>query len=154
MASLGSFSAELQAYTADAEPTTFDFYGQTFTVFGRVPAITELTLTATLAGKVSNFDGDVALYEALRYALTRPEQVRDGQRVAADTSQWRDFARLAAERQAPDELLTEIVFRLLGWQIGRPTGQRSDSASGSLPTSTSSPTTASDSPDSPTPDLA
>lgn len=157
MASLGSFGAAAREYDpAVAERPTIEFYGETFTIWDEIPAILELTLTAAAAGKVSAFEGDVALHEALRHALSVPAHEADGKKVKADGAQWRRFAQLAADNCAPSELLTDVCFRIMGWQVGRPTEQRSTSSPGSLPTSTSSSSSASGSPGSPdsTPDAA
>jgi hypothetical protein len=151
MTSLGKFGAATREYDPGGERDTFEFYGTTFTVHADIPGMLELTISAALAGKVSGVDGDAAMYEALRCALTVPEREVDGQRSPVDASQWERFYRLAIDRCAPGELLTAITLNIMGAQVGRPTGQRSTSPSGSLPTSTSSNSSASPSPESPPP---
>jgi hypothetical protein len=147
MASLGSFEAAAREYAPDgADQDTFDFYGETFVVTGTVPAIVELTITAALAGKASGVDGDAAMYEALKSALTVPARETDGKTVSADPSAWERFYGLALTKNAPSELLTAITFNIMGAQLGRPTVQRSTSSPGPLPTSTSSNSSASDTP--------
>jgi hypothetical protein len=157
MAKLGSFGAAIREYAPTlAEPDTFEFCGEEFEVAGHVPAIIELTMSAAMAGKVSAIDGDAAMYEVLRFALTDPER-RDGDKVVpADESQWDRFYRLAAAQDPEPEVLTSVALNILAAQVGRPTKQRSTSSAGPLPTSPSSSSSASDSPDSPdsTPDGA
>lgn len=148
MASLGSFGAAIRELDPDVEHDTFDFYGETFSVVGDVPAIVELTLTAALAGKVNGMAGDAALFETLRHALTAPEREQDGKTVPADSSEWQRFYRLAAAKRAESDVLTELAYNIVGWKVGRPTEQRSTSESGSLPTTTNSSSPASGSPDS------
>lgn len=147
MPSLGTFGAALREMDPDREPDTFDFYGETFTVRGIVPGIVELHLSAALAGKVSGIDGDAAMFEVLRFALTVPADDDAGR---PDRSQWDRFYKLAVDKNAPGELLTAIALNIMGAQIGRPTVQRSDSSPGPLPTSTPSNTSSSPSPDAPT----
>lgn len=142
---LGSFGAAVREYDPDgAELDTFDFYGETFKIVGRVPAIVELTMSAALAGKVGAVDGDAAMYETLRFALTVP--ARKSTDTPADASRWERFARIALEKDTPGESLTAIALNILGAQVGRPTEQRSTSSPGPLPTSTSSSSSASDTP--------
>jgi hypothetical protein len=148
MASLGSFGAALREYAPEvSDPVELDFYGEKFFVVGEIPAMIELTLTAALVGKVSAVDGDAALYEALRCALTTPARDKD---TPADTDQWIRFTRLAVTHLAPSEMLTAICYRILGWQVGFPTERPSTSSDGQPTTSPNSNTSASDSPASPT----
>lgn len=149
MASLGSFGAAVREHDPAVDPDTFDFCGQTFTVHGQIPGMLELTISAALAGKVSGVDGDAALYEALRIALTVPGRETDGKKIPADASQWERFYRLAIDQRAEGELLTALVLNIVGAQVGRPTERRSTSQPGPSPTSTSSNSSASASPASP-----
>jgi hypothetical protein len=146
MANLGTFSAAMREHDPDAaEPDTFDFYGETFTVLGFIPGIVELTISAALAGKASGVDGDAAMYEALRCALTAPATGDD----RPDRSQWEKFYKLALDKDAPGELLTAVTLNVLGAQVGRPTERQSTSSDGQPPTSTPSNTSSSPSPDAP-----
>lgn len=149
MASLGSFSAAVREYDPAAERDEFDFYDEHFVVYGEIPAIVDLTMTAAVVGKATSIDGDAALFEALKAALTIPAREVDGEPVRADDSQFDRFYRLAIRNDAPAELLTTIAYKILGAQVGRPTKRRSISSAGPLPTSTSSNSSASTSPDSP-----
>ena len=149
MASLGSFGAALREYEPPADPDTFEFYGETFTVHGEIPAMLDLAMTAAYVGRSSLADGDAAMYEALRIALTIPEREVDGKKLPADPAEWERFSRLATAKAAPGEMLVQITFGIIGMQMGRPTGQRSTSSGGPLPTSTNSSSSASDSPASP-----
>lgn len=150
MASLGSFSAAAREYDPGAaDRDTIEFYDETFTIHGEIPAMVQLTVTAAMAGKVGGVEGDAAMYEALRIALTVPEREVDGKKVPADATQWERFCKLANDRGAPEELLSAVTFNILGAQMGRPTVRRSTSSSGPLPTSTNSNSSVSDSPASP-----
>jgi hypothetical protein len=146
VASLGSFGAAIREYEPDgAERDTFEFCGETFTVEDLIPSMLELHVAAGLLGKVSGVEGDAAVFEALRCALTIP--ARDG--GEPDESQWQRFYALALDKRADGRWLTAIALNIMGAQAGRPTEQRPTSSSGPLPTSTSSSTSVSDSPDSP-----
>lgn len=145
MASLGSFRAAVREQDPDVERDTFEFYGDTFTVVGDVPAILELQMSAAIAGKASGVEGDAAVFASLRAALVATP--KDGDE--ADTGQWDRFYRLAADNRVGPETLTELVLTIIAAQAGRPTVQRSASDGGSLPTSTSSSPSVSDSPASP-----
>lgn len=147
MASLGSFGAALREREPDrGEAATFDFCGKTFTVTGEIPAILELTLVGGVAGKVSGFETQVALYEALRFALSTPAPDDGGE---ADMSQWDEFSKLAVDNRVQQSVLSEIAFRIMGYLVGRPTEQQSDSSPGLLPTGTNSNSSSSATPDSP-----
>lgn len=143
MASLGSFEAALRERDpASSEPATFEFCGKTFTVTGEIPAILELTLIGGVAGKASAFDTQVALYDALRHALTIPAEGD----AEEDLSQWEEFSRLAADNAVQRDVLSTIAFRIMGYLVGRPTEQQSDSSPGLLPTGTNSNSSSSDTP--------
>lgn len=145
MASLGSFGAAIREQDPDAERDTFEFFGETFTVAGDIPAIIELQMSAAIAGKLSGVEGDAAVYAALRSALVADPA--EGEQP--DIGQWDRFCRIAATNRVGPEALTELVLTIVAAQAGRPTVQRSTSDGGSLPTSTSSSPSASDSPASP-----
>jgi len=144
--SLGSFGAARREYEVPAEPDTFDFCGETFTVRGTIPSMVHLSVAAAWAGKISGLDGDAAMYEALRYALTVPERKVDGKTEPADKSEWERFRKLAVTANVEGEWLTALTFNLMSAESARPTVRRSTSSDGSSPTSTSSNTSASDSP--------
>jgi hypothetical protein len=149
--SLGTFGAAEREYrTADQDdPDTFDLLGETFTVRGTIPAMVEIGVAAALSDKVSGVEGDALLFEALRYALSAPRRDENGHPMAADESEWQRFRAFAAERDVEAEWLTQILLNIMGAQVGRPTERRPGSSSGPLPTSTSSNSSASDSPASP-----
>lgn len=146
---LGSFGAAIREVDPDSERDEFDFFGQTFQVRGVIPPMLMLQLGAAIAGKIDEMDGNAAVYEALRCALSTPERQDGDTTVEADDSQFHQFFRLAVKKRADTDSLLSLTFALVGAQDGRPTGQRPTSSDGSLPTSTSSNTSASDSPDSP-----
>jgi hypothetical protein len=136
--SLGSFAAAKREYEAPAEPDTFEFCGETFTVRGTIPSMLHLTVAAAWAGKISAFEGDAALYEALKYALTVPERTDGGKTIPADTSEWDRFYRLSVDRDAEGEWLTAIVFNIMAAEDARPTERLSTSSTGQSSTGTSS----------------
>jgi hypothetical protein len=149
MPSLGSFGAALREFDPDSERDTFDFFGETFVVEGIIPPMLNLQLGAALSGKIAEIDGNAAMYEAMRCALTKPERTDGDEVTAADEQPFDRFYRLAVDKRCDLEQLVQLVFTLVGAQAGRPTEQLPTSAPGQLPTSTSSNSPASDSLDSP-----
>jgi hypothetical protein len=149
MGHLGSFGAARREFEPPAEPDTFDVCGETFTVVGEIPAMVELTLSAALGGKVSGLDGDSALYEALRHALTVPEHDVDGKTVPADASEWERYRKVTIAHRLEDGWLTALALNIMSAQAGRPTVRRSTSSDGPSRTGTSSNSSSSDSPDAP-----
>jgi hypothetical protein len=148
VASLGSFGAAAREFASDnREPDTFELCGETFTVRGEIPGMLHLTIAAAWSGKVSAFDGDAALYEAIRHALTVPERQVDGKTVPADDSEWQRFQELTIEKHVEGEWITAIAFNIMAAEDGRPTERRSGSSTGSSPTSTPSSSSSSDSQD-------
>jgi hypothetical protein len=141
VASLGSFAAAKREHEPSAEPDTFEFCGETFTVRGRIPGMLQLTVGAWFSGVVGGNEGAAALREVIRRALTAPD--------SEDDSEWQRFYELALESGVDTEDLAEVAYVILGAEAGRPTGRRSTSSTGSSPTSTSSSGSASDSPASP-----
>jgi hypothetical protein len=150
VSSLGSFGAAVREFEPDSERDTFDFFGETFVVEGIIPPMLNLQLGAALSGKIAEIDGNAAMYEAMRCALTRPERIDGDEVTPADDAPFDRFYRLAVDRRCELGDLIQLVFTLVGAQSGRPTEQRPTSAPGPLPTSTSSNSPASDSLDSPT----
>jgi hypothetical protein len=142
MASLGTFGAAKREYETPAEPDTFEFCGETYTVRGVIPTMLDLELAAGYAGKIGSVATNAAMFEALRIALTGPDE--------DDLAQWHQFRRAAIDNNVDDDEIARLTLTLCGWQIGVPTGQPSTSSDGQLPTSPSSNTSASASPDSPT----
>lgn len=146
MASLGSFAAAAREYEPSAEPDTFNFAGETFTVRGPIPGMAHLAVGAAMSGKISGADYAAAVMEALRHALTAPAADVDGEAVPEDDSEWLRFYRVAIERCVETEQIAEVAYSLLGAEAGRPTERRSTSSTGSSPTSTSSSNSSSGSP--------
>jgi hypothetical protein len=144
MANLGTFGAAVREFDPDDERDTFDFFGETFIVEGVIPAMLHIQLGAALAGKIAEMDGNAAMYEAMRCALTKPERQVDGKTEPMDESQFDRFFRLAVQKRCDLHDLLTLVFKLFGAQSGRPTEQRPTSQPGSLPTSTNSKSSASD----------
>lgn len=146
MGSLGSFAAAKREYAAPAEPDTFEFAGETFTVKGPIPGMVKIEVGAFFAGQINGNEGAAAIRSVIQSALTSPAREEDGEPVAEDDSEWVRFRELAVDQGIDTEELTELAYVLLGAEMGRPTERRSTSSDGSLPTSTSSNTSASDSP--------
>ena len=153
MPSLGTFGAAKREYApAEAEPDTFDFCGETFTVKGSIPGMVHLTVAAAFSGKVGGVDFAAALLEAIRHALTVPANDDEDE----DEAEWLRFYALAVDQDVDTTELRNIAYALVGADTGRPTVRRSGSSTGSSATSTSSNSSSSDSPASPdsSPDAA
>lgn len=150
MASLGSFGAAIRELEPDGERDEFEFFGETFTVEGMIPGIVDLKISAGMSGELSRTESYAAVFEGLRHALTKPAE--DG--AEPDESQWERFYLLASQRRCELYELIKLCMHILGTQAGRPTGQRSTSAPGSLPTSTNSSSSATPSASPPAPDSA
>ncbi|MER7164496.1 hypothetical protein ABT336_00235 [Micromonospora sp. NPDC000207] len=142
MASLGTFGAarrEVEEVAGTAEPTTFDFCGETFTVQGRIPAMLMLQIGAASTGRVEETEGLVALWEAMRVSLTIPErQQADGETVPADPAAFQRLYRLAVAQAVDLDELMRLAMALFEAQAGRPTERQPDSPDGLPSTSTSS----------------
>jgi hypothetical protein len=147
MAKLGSFGAAARELDPEAERDTFDFFGSEFVVVGRIPALLGVQLGAVMTGKIGEIEGNAAVWEALRCALTVPGS--DDGKTLPDHSEFDRFYRIAIRRNCNTDELLKLVFALLGIQIDFPTEQQPASPDGSLPTSPSSSSSASDTPDSP-----
>lgn len=142
---LGSFGAAVREFDPDGERNTFDFFGEEFTIHGVIPPMIMLHLGAAMAGKVSDVEGNAAMWEAFQAALTRPAV--DGGR--ADDSDFDRFYRLAIARKCSTDELIKLVFALIGGQADLPTERQPTSPDGQPPTSPTSSSSASDTPDSP-----
>jgi hypothetical protein len=147
---LGSFSAAAREFDPDAERDTFDMFGVEFTVEGVIPPMLMLHLGAAMAGKAGAMEGNAAMWQALTCALSKPErQGPDGETIPADQSQFRRFYQLAVRKKVNDDSLIDLVWTLVGAQMGKAAEQPPTSPPGPPPTSTSSSSSASDTPDSP-----
>jgi hypothetical protein len=127
MASLGSFAAAAREYEPKADPDTFEFAGETFTVRGAIPGMVHLTVGASTSGKLPAADFAAAVMETLRHALTSPAHDAEGETVPADESEWLRFHELAIANGVKAEHLRDLAYELLAADMGRPTRQRSDS---------------------------
>lgn len=145
MAKLGSFGAAVREFDPDGERDTFDFFGETFTVYGVIPPMLMVHLGAAMVGKAGQMEGNAAIWQALRSALSEPE--RDGR--PGDDSQFELFYRLAVAKKTDTDDLISLVFTLVGAESGKAREQPPTSQAGSPPASTSSSSSASDTPDSP-----
>jgi hypothetical protein len=146
MASLGSFGATVREFDPDGERDTFEFFGETFVVEGVIPAMLDIQLGAAIAGKIDKIDANAAFYAVLRCALTKPEREVDGKTVPEDESQFDRFYLLAVNKRCDLDELIHLAFSLIGAQGGKATEPQPTSAPGSPHTSTSSNSSASDSP--------
>jgi hypothetical protein len=143
---LGSFGAAARELDPAAERDTFDFFGSEFTVVGGIPAMLAIHLGAVMTGKIGEIEGNAAVWEALRCALTVPGS--DDDKTVPDHSEFDRFYRIAVRRRCTTDELLKLVFALLGVQIDFPTEQPPASPDGQLPTSESSNSSVSDTPDS------
>lgn len=148
MAKLGSFGAAVRELDPDAERDTFDFFDSEFTVHGVIPPILMLRLGAFMAGELGDIEANAVVYKALRRALTIPGD--PSTKTRPDLSEFDRFEELALTRMCSTEELIRLVFSLVGIQIAFPTEQPPTSPDGQLPTSESSNSSASVTPDSPT----
>lgn len=120
MPHLGDFTAARAEQTA--EPVTFDFHGQTFTVadqlsqmalmdFGRI-AVTDVDANA--------IEGLAALHDVYESLLTEED--------------WPRFKALAKKERVSGDELNELLRLLMEAMSGRPTSRPSDSSDGPSPT--------------------
>lgn len=146
---LGSFSAAVKEFDPDVERDTFDLFDEEFTVEGVIPPMLMVHLGAAMAGKAGQMEGNAAMWQALTSALTKPEhEGPDGETVPADPSQFRKFYKLAVAKKLDDDSIIDLVWTLVGAQVGKAAEQPPTSPPGPHPTSTSSSSSASDTPDS------
>lgn len=143
MAHLGTFGAAQREARKDAEKDTFDFCGEQFVMEGEIPPMLMIQLGAAATGKIEEQEGFGAIWEVMRCGLTVPERAEDGKAIPEDASGFQRFYRLAVARCVPLEELIRLAMALFEAQAGRPTEQRPESSAGSLPTSTSSRSSAS-----------
>lgn len=146
MAKLGSFGAAVRELDPDSERDTFDFFGREFTVHGVIPPMLTLQLGAAMTGKIADVEGNAAMWEALRCAMTIPGD--EAKKTEPDDSQFDQFYKLAVDRKCSIDEMIKLVFSLLGAQGDLPTEQLPASQDGQLPTSESSNSSVSDTPDS------
>lgn len=147
MAKLGSFGAAIRELDPEAERDTFDFFGHEFTVQGVIPPVLMMHLGAVMTGKIGEIEGNAAVWEALRCALTVSGS--DDGTVVPDHSEFDRFYKLAVRRRCTTDELLKLTFALLGVQIDFPTEQPPTSPNGQLPTGETSNSSASDTPASP-----
>lgn len=146
MASLGSFGAAIRELDPDAERDTFTFFDRKFTVHGVIPPIIYLQLGAAMVGKISRLEANAAIWQALRLAMTKPAGDGDER---DDDSEFDVFYQLAVRRRCSTDELLSLALTLVGAQGDLPTEQPDTSPGGRLPTSESSNSSSSDTPDSP-----
>lgn len=143
MATLGSFGAAVRELDPQAPRDTFDFFDETFTVHGLIPPMLMLQLGAAMVGKISELEGNAAMYEAFRCGLTKPAAEADSD---GDDSQFDRFYRIAVDRRCDTSELVRLVFALIGAQAGLPTERQPTLQGGQPPTSQSSSSSSSDTP--------
>jgi len=147
MAKLGSFGAAVRELDPDSDRDTFDFFGETFTVHGVIPAMLMLRLGAFMAGELGAIESNAVVFKALRHALTIPAD--PASKTPADSSQFDKFEDLALAKRCDFDELIKLSFALVGILIDFPTEQPPTSADGPLPTGETSSSSASDTPASP-----
>lgn len=144
---LGSFSAAVREFDPGLERDTFELFDQEFTVEGVIPPMLMLHLGAAMSGKAAQMEGNAAMWQALRCALTKPERPGpDGTTLPEDDKQFSRFYQVAVAKKADDDTLIDLVFTLVGAQAGKVAGPPPTSPPGQPPTSTSSSSPASDTP--------
>jgi hypothetical protein len=148
MAKIGSFGAAAREFDPDIERDTFDFFDQEFVVEGVIPAMLNLQMGAALTGKIDEMEGNAAVWQALRCALSKPEHRVGDVTIPADEAQFERFYGLAVARNCELNELLKLALSLFGAQAGKAREQQPTSPDGPQPTSTSSSSPASDSPDS------
>jgi hypothetical protein len=148
MAKLGTFGAAVREFDPDGERDEFEFFGQTFEVRGVIPPMLMLQLGAAIAGKIGDMEGNAAMWQALRCALSTPEQQDGDKTTPSDESQFDRFYLLAVNKRCDIDTLISLVWSLVGAQGGKATAPLPTSPDGQPITSTSSSSSASDSPDS------
>ena len=139
MSHLGSFGAAAKEISGDAEPDTFQFFGDTFKVVGAIPPMLAIQLGAAATGKVGEEEGMGAMWETLRTALTAP--ATDGR--PEDETQFVAFYRSAVNHRCNIDELMKLAFALFEAQTGRPTEEPQGSSPGPTSTSPSSNTSSS-----------
>jgi hypothetical protein len=145
MGSIGSFGAAVRELDPAAERDTFEFFDRKFTIHGVIPPFVAIHLGAAMTGKIGDIEGNAAMFEALRCALTKPA---DGNGEGADDAEFDRFCRMAVDRRCTTGELIKLVFSLLGAQADLPTEQQPTSQDGPLPTSESSNSSSSNTQDS------
>lgn len=131
MSNLGSFGAAVRELDPDAEPDTFEFFGETFAVYGVIPPVVMMQLGAAFTGKIDSHEGNAAMWMAMSSALTKPGD-------EPDDSQFDRWYKLAARKRADTVTLIKLTTALFEAQAARPTGELPDSTDGQLATSPSS----------------
>jgi hypothetical protein len=139
---IGEFGAARRELDGDKDD--FGFYGETFVVEQRLPAILVLQLGASVSGKIDETEGFAAIWEAMRTALTIPAHARparDGEEpddvitglvgVEEDDEPFRKFYKLAVDNGCELNDLMRLVMALFEAQTGRPTRPASASPVGS-----------------------
>lgn len=145
MPSIGSFNSAVREIDPAAEPVTFEFFGEQFTVQDGIPPILMLQFGAAAAGQARGMESMATVFEILRTSLTRP--VADSKR--GDTAEFDRFYQLALARKCDEDDLVALAWSLVGAQSDLPTVQLPTSPDGQLPTSENSNSSSPDTPDSP-----
>ena len=127
MPDLGSFGVAQREYAPSGDPDTFSFFGERFTVPGKIPPMLMLQLGAATTGKIDEGEGFAALWEALRCCLTVPGDTPDG-------SGFDRFYKLAVRHAADFDDLMALVMKLFEGQAARPTERQPASSAGLSPT--------------------
>jgi hypothetical protein len=139
MSHLGSFGAAVREVDQTVECDTFEFMGETFTVYGVIPPMLHLQIGAAATDKIEEAEGLAAIWEAMRCSLAKPETVDgDGRIIPADESEFKRFYRLAVAKRCALEELLRLTFALFEAQAGRPTEEPQGSSPGRSSTSPSS----------------
>lgn len=126
MPKIGSFEVAKRAADPNAEPLTFDFEGETFTVAEQIGIgpLADFAHAATSGLDTSDMEGLAAIRTMLR-------------QVVVDEDSDRLWGAITRSRADGDDLMP-IVQAVMEAQTGRPTQQPSDSSGGLSTTGVSS----------------
>lgn len=146
MANLGSFGAAVRELDPAADPDTFEFFDQTFTVYGVLPPVLQVQLGAASSGNIEEAQGLAAIWETMRCCLTRPPRTvaefdpdtRTPRTEPEDAAQFHRWFKLAVDNRCTLEELLKLALALFEAQAGLPTDGRSTSSGGAPTTSPSS----------------
>jgi hypothetical protein len=146
MASLGSFGAAVKELDPDADRDTFDFFGETFTVYGVLPPVLQVQLGAASSGNIEEAQGLAAIWETMRCCLTKPPRTvaefdpdtRKPRVEPEDAAQFHRWFKLAVDNRCTLEELLKLALALFEAQSGLPTEGQSTSSGGAPTTSPNS----------------
>ncbi len=116
--SLGELGAAADEAQPPAEPTTFTFHGEEFTLPARVGSLPLMRFAAAAeaGAELETMEGRAAVYTLIRSVVDRGD--------------WARFERTANEHAVQTVELLEVCTAILTHFAGRPTVRPSDSSDG------------------------